>query len=293
MSDTPPPVFIIGNPRSGTTLLRLMLTNHQNIVIPPECGFAVWFYEKYHSLHFSENEISAFIQDLSGARKIETWNLDYAQLRKYIISSEVASYPQIVAAVYKFYGHSLGKNARRWGDKNNFYLHHIETLSTMFPSAQFIHIVRDGRDVACSYKALSKSQIISRYAPDLPVSIQEIAHEWMENIQKIRTSFKKLPSWQVLEIRYEDLVSSTVKELQKICDFLGEPYDPAMELYYLKNKQEQQEPVEFLQWKVKTLEKPTTTEIGKYKRELSGLEIKEFEAIAKQILGMYHYEIES
>lgn len=41
------PVFIIGSPRSGTTLLRLMMNSHPRIVVPPECGFAVWWYEKY------------------------------------------------------------------------------------------------------------------------------------------------------------------------------------------------------------------------------------------------------
>ena len=42
-----PPVFVLGSPRSGTTLLRLMLTCHRHIVVPPECGFCVWLYPQF------------------------------------------------------------------------------------------------------------------------------------------------------------------------------------------------------------------------------------------------------
>lgn len=284
-----PPLFIIGNPRSGTTLLRLMLTNHKSIVIPPECGFAIWFYAKYKSLVFSKTVVDEFVRDISTAKKIETWNLDYQQLSDYIIKSNAASYSQAVSAVYEFYGHSLGRTFRRWGDKNNFYLNHIETLHIMYPLAQFVHIVRDGRDIACSYKALRRSSMGSKYAPDLPIGINEIAHEWTKNIQEIRHSFGKLPPERVFEVRYEDLVSQHRQELHRICQFLDEPYDPDMESYFIKNRIEHQEPVEFLQWKAKTIEKPTNSEVGKYKRELKPEEIVEFERISGSILKLYNY----
>lgn len=125
----------------------------------------------------------------------------------------------------------------------------------------------------------------------MPVDINQIAHEWTDNIKKIRSSFEKLPSTQVYEVRYEDLVSQPGQELTKICDFLGEPYDSEMELYYIKNKIETQEPIEFLQWKAKTLEKPTSSEVGKYMRELQPEEIKEFERISASVLNLYNYTL--
>jgi hypothetical protein len=284
-----PPLFIIGNPRSGTTLLRLMLTNHQNIVIPPECGFAVWFYEKYKFAIFSETLVESFIKDLSTAKKIETWDLDYSKLLDYILTAQPSSYPDIVEAVYKFYGHANGRTFLRWGDKNNFYLHHIDTIREMYPCAHFIHIIRDGRDVACSYRALQRSNVVSKYAPHLPYNVKDIAIEWSANIQKIRSSFDKNHWDNVYEIRYEDLVSQPGDELEKICAFLDEPYDIEMERFFIKNQIEQQEPVEFLQWKAKTIEKPTTSEIGKYKDELTLEEIKEFESLSASILSLYNY----
>ncbi len=72
-----PPFFIIGNPRSGTTLLRLMLNNHPLISVPPECGFAVWLYEKYKAENFLDKSIVRnFIADVVKSRKFETWGID-------------------------------------------------------------------------------------------------------------------------------------------------------------------------------------------------------------------------
>jgi hypothetical protein len=266
-----------------------MLTNHKNIVIPPECGFAIWFYDKYKTSMVSETMVKSFIKDLSTAKKIETWNLDYAKLLDYILAAKPASYPEVVGTVYEFYGHTIGRTFLRWGDKNNYYLNHIETISKMYPSARFVHIIRDGRDVACSYRALHQARIQSKYAPHLPDIITDIALEWKENISCAINSFEKIGWENVHELRYEDLVSFPTDELRKICSFLGEPYDKEMELYFYKNKEEQQEPVEFLQWKAKTIEKPTISEIGKYKMVLSKEEIKEFEDIASLFLRKYQY----
>lgn len=267
-----------------------MLTNHKNIVIPPECGFAIWLYDKYKSAIFSVAVVESFVKDLSIAKKIETWHLDYAKLLNYIVAAKPILYPDLVAAVYEFYGHATGKAFLRWGDKNNFYLNHIDTIREIYPSARFVHIVRDGRDVACSYIALNQAQIQSKYAPRLPNNITNIALEWVENLTHAINSFEKNAWKNVHELRYEDLTLNPTGELKKICSFLEEPYDENMENYFLKNKLEQQEPVEFLQWKSKTIEKPTTSEVGKYKTKLSKKDIKEFEDIASLLLQKYQYK---
>ncbi len=283
------PIFIIGNPRSGTTLLRLMLTNHKDIVIPPECGFMLWLYDAYQAATFNPVTIRNFVNDLQKAKKIETWNLDYSKLRTYLLEAKPTSYAFMAGLVYEFYGHTLERDFLRWGDKNNYYLHHIKKIFDLYPSAQFVHIVRDGRDVACSYRALKKSESKSIYFPQLPHNIAKIAAEWRDNIQQIRNSFSKIGWQHVYETRYEDLVSQPQEELEKVCNFLKLPYDPAMENYYFRNQLDHQEPEEFLQWKAKTIQPATTSEIGKYKRELTLQEIREFETISAYALKAYNY----
>jgi len=284
------PLFIIGTPRSGTTLLRLMLNNHKNIVVPPECSFAVWWYEKYKDWNKDfirdKNKINSFIHDLRSSKKIENWNINYNDLKENILSKKPESYSELVSTIYEFYGIFSGRVFNRWGDKNNYYLHHINTIKKLFPGAYFIHIIRDGRDVACSYKELDKKKIYSKYSPRLPKNIVDIANEWLKNITIIRKSFSELKWENVYEVKYENLVNYPKNELRKICIFLDEPYDSNMLSYYYKNNDE---PKEFLQWKSKILEKPTNIHIGRYLRELTTEEMDIFNNIAKQMLKLYGY----
>jgi hypothetical protein len=159
----------------------------------------------------------------------------------------------------------------------------------MFPDAHFIHIIRDGRDVACSYRVLSASKIDSQYAPRLPHDITEIALDWAGNIRSAIASFENNRWKNVHEIRYEDMVTDPAAELKKVCESINEEYDPCMLEYASQEKMNEHEPVEFLQWKSKTLEKPSFKDIGKYKSELTGEQIALFEATAGEILQRYNY----
>lgn len=289
-----PPIFIIGNPRSGTTLLRLMVNNHPHIVVPPECGFAVWWYEKYRDWGIDAGRepqvLDGFLTDLAASKKIETWNLDYGALRDFIAAGRPADYGELVSCVYTFFGDATGKTFHRWGDKNNFYIQHIATLEAIFPEARYVHIVRDGRDVACSYRKLAATPMDSKYAPHLATDIAAIATEWHDNNAGAAAAFAALDPARVCVVRYEDLVTSSEAELRRICACLDEPFDEQMLQYYLWNQKAQQEPVEFLQWKRKTLEMPTDSEVGKFRRLLTAEEIAIFDRIAGDTLARYGYE---
>ena len=292
-----PPIFIIGNPRSGTTLLRLMLTCHRNIVIPPECGFAVWLYPKYgqwSQLRKSEDHLlTEFLDDLMKCRKIETWNMDVEGLFGFLKRREPLTYSDVVSSVYEWYGLSQGENFVRWGDKNNFHIHHILSIKTIFPNACFIHIIRDGRDVACSYKKLSEQRIDVLYAPRLPGRLEDIAEQWKANIQTAVASFTIMGSETVYEIRFEDLILNTEASLRHLCEWLGEEYDPSMLDYYIANQERGLEPRDFLSWKQKTLRPPIPDESGRYLSELTIQEIHLFENIAGQVLEKYGYVVHS
>lgn len=269
-----------------------MLNSHKNIIIPPECGFAVWWYKKYchwnaKFLH-DHNLLTVFLEDFRSSRKIETWNLDYNKLRDFIINRKPESYSKLISLIYEFYGLSLRRKFTRWGDKNNFHLNHITLIRKIFPDSYFIHIVRDGRDVACSYIELNGKKIISKYAPKLPNNITDIALDWLTNIETIRTSFEAI-NWQnVIEIKYEELVINTESVLEKICTFIDEQYDIGMLAYHEKQNDE---PKEFLQWKENISNKPIRSQVGIYKKELSNQDIDTFNSIVSHVLKLYKYEI--
>ena len=166
------------------------------------------------------------------SRKFETWGLSKKGLRKFIVSKKPGNYADLVSSVYLFFGLSQGKKAKIWGDKNNFYLNHVGEILKIFPRSHFVHIVRDGRDIAVSYKDLAKRKINHRYAPNLPSDTAEIAHEWRKNVSKIRNFLDSINVDRCIEFRYEDLVTKPQKITKMICDTVNVKFYRKMFRFY-------------------------------------------------------------
>jgi len=284
------PIFIIGNPRSGTTLLRLMLSSHKNIVIAPESGFSVWFYPTYKD--WNPKQVSRkddLIDKILKSRKFDTWGISELDVVKEINYKNPQNYVEFVSCIYELYAKKMKKEFKRWGDKNGFYVKCPETIKELFQDAVLIHIVRDGRDIACSYRELMKRNIQSLYKPNLNTSIFDIANEWRNNLLHVSKVFNDINSSDYMTVRYEDLVLNTESSLRKICFFLGEVYDENMNNFYVENQVKSLEPVEFIQWKEKTLLPIQEKNVGKYKNCLSNKEKLEFESIAGDVLSMFNY----
>nr|BFD66486.1 sulfotransferase [Bdellovibrio sp. HAGR004] len=287
------PIFILGNPRSGTTLLRLLLTSHRDVVVPPEAGFLVWLSNKYGDWNsFDSNSSSAvlsYVNDLFGTKKFETWGLNKSDVITQIAKNKPSSYSELSSCIYHSYAKKIAKEVLYWGDKNNFYLNHIEELNRLYPGAKYIHIVRDGRDVACSYLDMGRRTYKSQYAPQLPQKIEEIASQWRNNVLKIERDLKKCSS-VFLTIRYEDLVNKTDEELHNICDFLGIEFQNEMASFYLANRSQKLEPVETLEWKQKTLMPIERSSVGRYLDILSKEDVLRFEEVARDALDIFQYK---
>ncbi|MCA9200910.1 MAG: sulfotransferase, partial [Planctomycetales bacterium] len=150
------PFFIVGNPRSGTTLMRFMLSSHSRIYIPEETGFLV----KLASLAgrtFSLAEAKKTIRTI-GRMNVE-W-LDIVQDENAFFESlQTPDLAHLLDGLYRIRIQSY--DAQRWGDKGPAYVTNIPALNRIFPDAQFIHLVRDGRDSTIS--ALQKWKQSMRY----------------------------------------------------------------------------------------------------------------------------------
>jgi hypothetical protein len=247
-----------------------MLTCHPDIVIPPECGFALWLEESFGGWNgVGTSDLAGFLGALLNARKFETWGLNYEQLETFIVREDPRSYPELVGSVYRCYASKVGKPDATWGDKNNYYLNHIDRLKALFPSAFFVHIVRDPRSVVCSYLELAHKSINSVYSPILPRTVEESAQAWKNDIQIICDFFDKFEWERVIEIRFENLVVHPGTTLQKLCYQLGQRFDAGMLDYHIRNRREQLEPAEFLQWKGKTVEPPRKDRTNRFESDLS------------------------
>jgi hypothetical protein len=210
-------------------------------------------------------------------------------LKSFILRHGPKNYAELGSLVYYFQAVERGKETACWGDKNNYYIHHLSEIDSIFPNAKYIHLVRDGRDVACSYRNLLKIDSESEYFPNLPSSVEEIASEWMENNRKIRRFLNEERSEDYLIIRYEDLVLSLKSICEEICTFLDVPFSPLMLEYDRINREQGLEPGSTLDWKMKTLQKPDKSRIEQYKHQLSIDELKKFEKEAGSELARYGY----
>jgi len=233
--------------------------------------------------------MDGFFEDFSRTKKIENWNLNLNELKKYVDEEMPPNYSALMDCIYKFYTLSnLSKSVEFFGDKNNFYLKSIDLLNDLYDDAKFIYIVRDGRSVAASYKALNRFSFTSDYAPELPVDTEAIAVEWRDNIAAVNKSLCKLDSQKYYTIRFEDLVLRPEYFLQEICHFLKVDFDQAMLDYFLTTVREGLEPPEFSQWKSKNTMPLQKDEILKY-QSLGDADLKVFEKIASVGLSQYQY----
>ena len=205
-------------------------------------------------------DVRDFVRDVLASRKIEMWDLEPQWPHRLHGKGRGASYGRLCEEVYRHWARAQGKVINAVVDKNNYYVHHIEPIMNVWPDAKVLHLIRDGRDVACSYKALQVLETTSPYKPDLPTDIQAIAEEWRYNNERI-AACASLGAGRYLAVRYEDLLRDPENVLGEVCEFLGVDYDLEMLNYQHHND----EPELTSDWKRKTFEPLDVSNIGKYK----------------------------
>lgn len=217
--------FIVGVGRSGTTLIRLMLNSHPDVAIPYETHFITNYIgqlDSYGPLSVASN-LDRLIGDLLKEDLLSKWD-KVPTLEE--VKGQLGSDPtlsDVIDAIYVCYARAHGK--KYWGDKSD-YLDRMHDINALFPNTKFIHIVRDGRDVAQSVLKMDWG----------PNDIIEAAEWWRDHVRLGRCMGKMLPPDRYMEIRYEDLVLDTESNLRRICEFLGIPYSDKM-LEYHKSSQ--------------------------------------------------------
>jgi LPS sulfotransferase NodH len=213
------PVFVVGCPRSGTTLLQVMLHSHPRIAIPPETRFVVPAYR--------DRERLGDLRDPAARRAVAEWIVGDRRTRFGDLGLPAADVVErvaragptvgsVVGTVLAAYAERFGKP--RWGDKRPAYWRDLDVILRMFPDAQIIHLVRDGR--ACVASLLRM--------PWWKGGFYGAVATWRMALRRCRRFGRRLGSQSYIEIHYEDLVSDPDMALRRLCAFLGEDYDAAM-----------------------------------------------------------------
>lgn len=207
----PAPFFIVGSARSGTTFLRLTMNAHPQVAVPPESRFITELHEGR-----DEVDVDEFLDRLAQHKRFAAWELPIGSVREKLSGRTRVGYAEAISAAYLAYAEAQGK--QRWGDKTPRYVENIPELASLFPEARFIHLIRDGRDVALSYADV----------PFGPKNVAKAAELWANRVARGIRDGRELERGRYIEIMYSDLVEDNEGEIKDICSFLALDFDPAM-----------------------------------------------------------------
>lgn len=227
----PPFFFIIGRPRSGTTLLRLLFESHPHLLVPPESPFIIIHYKKYGKItNWTEEIINEFVEDLYKTRYFDKWLINRDDLTEQLYNLKgIRTFQEMVLEVYKCYKSVYPKqDIRMIGDKNPMYSLYPGRIHQLFPDSRIIHITRDYRD---NFLSLIN---VNFEVPIVPIVI----YRWKYALRKMWKLKAENPDL-IYSIRYEDLVADPEMHTRRLCDFLGIEFDPSVLSFYEKKDEAQ------------------------------------------------------
>lgn len=267
------PIFIVGLPRSGTKLLRGLLNNHTRIHIPGnESHIIPYFYNnrsQYGNLaqvanfqkFYDDFSNSIFFKRLARATKVTVTEEEWRQaVKDWSLSG-------VLETFYQFY--TTKKRKDIWGDKTPAYLARMPLLKTLFPTAKFIHIIRDVRDYCLSInKAWSKNMI-------------RAAQRWHDDILKAQRDATNFQA-DYIQIHYEALCENPETVLKSICEFLEIGFEPKMAIpsHPTENIGDARGAVGIVR-----------NNSGKWRRQMPQQRVKRIEQICGSLLKELDYEV--
>lgn len=216
------PFFLVGSERSGTTLLRLMLSHHPRIDCAPEFEFLV----EFPGFAGKNTDARAYAQWLATDRIFGAYGLkvdptlDFVAMANDFLSQYCggSGKPIIGATCHK----------------------HFDKLRDIWPRPRYVHLLRDGRDVARSCVQMGWAGNVW-YGVDRWTTAEKL---W----DRIKTT---TAAEDRFELKYEELILGAEHELARLCEFLGTPFDPKMMEYANESSYEKPDPKLVQQWRRK------------------------------------------
>jgi hypothetical protein len=281
------PIFIVGAPRSGTTLLAAMLASHSRLSCGPETHFFRWLSNTDvqqltapdqwpdNALEFVCSISRTNFSDDQRSLLIDHYQLSRDQIRTHL-NIQSPSVAAMLSSVTALYMQQMGK--KRWAEKTPDHIEYLQLIRTFFPQAQIIRILRDPRDVILSLSKVSWGV----------ASLLEGAIFWKRQDDLSRNFFEIDP--HSYSLRFEDLILSPKIELEKLCQFLGEAFEPAMLDTSQTGKQLNSRNVA---WKSKSSQPIDRSRIEVWRSELTDAQNKMIESLLGDRLTAYGYPLEN
>ncbi|HEY5873066.1 MAG TPA: sulfotransferase [Gaiellaceae bacterium] len=270
------PLILLGVSRSGTTLLRVILDRSPGIAIPDESFFVPLLARR----HGRTIDAKGFLDDVARIPTIPNWGLSVDDVAARVRSGMPIG--EAVAAIFEAYATAAGKP--RWGDKTPMYMRHLELLDELFPDAQYLHLIRDGRDAALSFVQMPEGTFTRTWAH--PRTAAGFACLWRKEVADARALGRRLGASRYREVRYENLVASPDETVREVCAFAAIPFEQPMLDYTgavdVSAKPHQQR-----------LLTPPTRGVRSWREDMSADDVVAFESVAGDLLSELGYDVES
>jgi hypothetical protein len=263
------PILIVGSPRSGTTLLRDLLRSHPRLTFPPESNLLPSLF-RLHGDPASERRARLLARDLLGTFSVGQWQLG---LRPQDLVPQ-RSFAAMTAELYRAWAAREGK--ARWGDKTPLYALELPTVLRIFPGAQVVHVIRDGRDVVGSLLR----------QPWGPTRALSAARLWRRCVRAAMRDGSSLPPDSYLEVSFERLVAAPETALRTLCAFLGERFEPAL----LTPSRIGAPPGLAQPWQPAQEAEIDASVVGRWRQELSAADLAVVEHEAGELLRALGYD---
>jgi hypothetical protein len=284
-----PSPFIVGTTRSGSTLLRLMLDAHPEMAIPSETHFLPDLIKAYRWERASAAELAEVVIE---HRRWGDFQLEPDELRERFAAVDPLSPGNAIRAFFELYAEKQGKP--RWGDKTPGYVREMLRIQSVLREAHFIHLIRDGRDVALSMLGMSWG----------PSTVEDAARRWRKRVLRAREQVPRTKHY--IEVRFEDLLTDTEGQLRRVCDYIDLPFDDVMLDYHERASERLQEKARDLdrgpdrppvtaEHRMRshklTEEPPDPERIARWRTDMEPEDQAKFEEIAGDLLNDLGYEI--
>jgi len=206
------PIFVVGMPRSGTTLLSAMLDAHSQIAISPETHFYTHCQPSATDSNGRLAEAWEWLQQQPGVQDLGLSKDELERIWRGVSTAPSAAPPDLLQALLSTYAERTGAEA--WGEKTPDHLAHVPEMFEDFPRAVVLAIVRDPRDVCLSLRGLPWNY-------DSP---PESAWKWRRYARRTER-YAELFSSQFREVRYEQLLETPERVLRDVLNWIGAPFE--------------------------------------------------------------------
>ena len=227
-----PFLFVVGCPRSGTTLLTRILDAHPEIaMMHVEQHWIPRFFLKRIGVNADGTVSPELIEELFQNPKFMKIDFDQEEVRALLDGMEKITYADFVRRLFDLYGSAQKKVLV--GEKTPGNALHVPVLHSLWPSSKIIHLIRDGRDVCLSVLSWKKrDQIGKRFRLWREIPVLGVAFWWRRHVLSAMEAGASLAPNLYSEIRYENIVQHAEEVCQELCSILGVDYSPRMPRFH-------------------------------------------------------------